>query len=154
MRNRSLHATNAAGPPSKVDCPAALALPVTRCPGRVVESVPDTRSDLLSFGRIIARHRAAMLSAAFTSRHASEHRPGNTVANAVLDALAAHALASASEEALACRGMRRDQRSPDRTVTASSKSRIRAARLSCVIGFWIISTPGSSRPWWTMAFRE
>ena len=98
MRNRSLHATNAAGPPSKVDCPAALALPVTRCPGRVVESVPDTRSDLLSFGRIIARHRAAMLSAAFTSRHASEHRPGNTVANAVLDALAAHALASASEE--------------------------------------------------------
>ena len=41
-----------------------------------------------------------------------------------------------------------------RTVTASSKSRIRAARPSCVIGFWIISTPGSSRPWWTMAFRE
>jgi hypothetical protein len=37
---------------------------------------------------------------------------------------------------------------------ASSKSRIRAARLSCVIGFWIIATPASSRPWWTMAFRE
>jgi len=37
---------------------------------------------------------------------------------------------------------------------ASSKSRIRAARPSCVIGFWIIATPGSSRPWWTMAFRE
>jgi hypothetical protein len=37
---------------------------------------------------------------------------------------------------------------------ASSKSRIRAARPSCVIGFWIMATPGSSRPWWTMAFRE
>ena len=49
--------------------------PPTRCPGRVVESVPDARSDLLSFGRIIARHRAAMLSAAFTSRHLCVREP-------------------------------------------------------------------------------
>ena len=37
--------------------------------------------------------------------------------------------------------------------SVSSKSRTRDARPSCVTGFWIISTPASSRPWCTMAFR-
>ena len=39
---------------------------------------------------------------------------------------------------------------------AQASSTFRTALASCSLprGFWIKSTPGSRRPWWTMALRE